>query len=90
MATKRTSLLWPLAWVLFYAGVLPYAMPQFLDWLSRPSNWWLGWGILGLSGLVIGVTISVFQAGRALVRYLLHPTSHIPPSTFNDSTSTKS
>jgi hypothetical protein len=88
MPTKRTFPLWLAAWALFYAGVLPFAVPLFLDWLSRPSDWWLGWGAVGLSLLAIGVALSVYQAARALIRFLSNSHS-TPPSSFNDRSSTK-
>lgn len=83
MPSKHTSFWWLMAWLLFYGGVLPYAVPRCLDWLSRPSNWWLGCGALGLLVLGAGVAYSLYQAGRALVRYLSRRSS-TPPSSFND------
>ncbi|MBC6609026.1 hypothetical protein H8B13_19560 [Hymenobacter sp. BT188] len=88
MPTKRTYYLWLAAWALFYAGVLPYAVPMFLHWLSSPSDWWLGWGVVGLSVLAVGVALSIYQAARGLVRFLSHSSS-TPPSSFNDRSSTK-
>ncbi|WP_133272897.1 hypothetical protein [Hymenobacter radiodurans] len=88
MPTKHTLPLWIGAWLLFYGGVLPYTVPLFLDWLSRPSDWWLGWGVIGLSVLAMSVAFSVYQAARALVRFLSHSSS-TPPSSFNDRSSTK-
>ena len=55
-------------WLFFYLGVLPYALPRCLDWLSRPSNSLLSWGALGLALLAAGVAVSLYQAGRALMR----------------------
>lgn len=55
-------------WLLFYAGLLPVALPTCLDWLSRPSTTWLLLGGLGLLVLAAGVALSVYQVGRALLR----------------------
>jgi hypothetical protein len=69
MPTPRVSYPRLLFWLLFYAGLLPYALPRCLDWLSRSSNWWLSWG-LALAGLLLaGVAFSLYQAGRWLTRY---------------------
>ncbi|MDF7812465.1 hypothetical protein [Hymenobacter sp. YC55] len=69
-------------WLLFYVVVLPYAVPACLDWLSRPSNWWLGCGILGFLGLAAGVALSLYQASRFLAAYFLKSNS-TPPSSSN-------
>ena len=53
-------------WLLFYVGLLPCAGTRCLDWLSRPSDWLLGCGLLGLLLLAAGVVLSLRQAGRAL------------------------
>lgn len=84
MPATRFSYLWVIFWLVFYAAVLPYAVPRCLDWLSRPSNWWLGCGIVGLTLLAAGVALSLYQAGRALIRRLEPPHSNHPPtSDFN-------
>ena len=70
MLTRRTIYLRLAFWLFFYAVVLPVAAPVCLDWLSRPSNWWLAWGIVGTSVLALGVGFSLYQAGRALMRRL--------------------
>lgn len=80
MPTKRTAYLRLTFWLLFYALVLPYALPACLDWLSRSSNWWLGCGIVGLQTLAAGVALSLYQAGRALIRYFSTPDSTSPTS----------
>ena len=64
---QRVSWLQLFFWLCFYAVVLPYAVPTCLDWLSRPSDWWLSWGALGLTVLTAGVALSLYQAGRFLV-----------------------
>jgi hypothetical protein len=69
MPAPRISYARLIFWLLFYAGLLPYALPRCLDWLSRSSNWWLGCGALGLIGLAAGVGLSLYQAGRWLTRY---------------------
>lgn len=79
MPVHRTSYPRLAFWLLFYAVVLPYAVPTCLDWLSRSSNWWLACGILGLQTLTLGVVLSLYQAGRALTAYFLHSNS-TPPS----------
>ena len=83
MVSKRTFFGRLVGWLFFYGGVLPYAVPRCLDWLSRPSNYWLACGALGLLALGAGVAYSLYRAGRALTRYLLHRSS-TPPSPFND------
>lgn len=65
-AFNRTR--WLIVWLIFYAVLLPYAVPIFLDWLSRPSNWWLSCGSLGLVSLGGGVAFSLYQAGQALTK----------------------
>ena len=75
MAVQRFSYLRLAFWLLFYAVVLPYAVPACLDWLSRSSNWWLSCGILGFLALAAGVALSLYQAGRALTAYFLHSNS---------------
>ncbi|WP_375436743.1 hypothetical protein [uncultured Hymenobacter sp.] len=75
MPIQRSSYLRIAFWLLFYLVVLPYAVPACLDWLSRPSNWWLGCGILGFLGLAAGVALSLYQAGRALTAYLSNSNS---------------
>ena len=47
MSPKRSFCAWLAFWLVFYTGVLPLALPLCLDWLSRPSNWGLGWGLIG-------------------------------------------
>lgn len=69
MPAKTASYLRPAFWLLFYAGVLPSIGTQCLDWLSRPSDWWLGCGLLGLLVLAAGVFLSLCQASRALWRF---------------------
>ncbi|MBF9238184.1 hypothetical protein I2I05_12335 [Hymenobacter sp. BT683] len=71
MLPTRTFYLRLAFWLFFYAGVLPIAVPVCLDWLSRPSNWWLGWGLVGTSVLALGIGFSLYQAGRALTRRFL-------------------
>jgi hypothetical protein len=56
-------------WLLFYIGLLPRAGTLCLDWLSRPSDWLLGCGLLGLLLLATGVVFSLRQASRSLWRY---------------------
>lgn len=79
MAATRISYGWVVAWLLFYGGLLPYALPRCLDWMSRASNWWLSWGTVGLVVLVAGVAFSLYQAGRWLTRYFSSK-SFTPPS----------
>ena len=67
MTTKTASSLRPVFWLLFYLGLLPCAGTRCLDWLSRPSDWLLGCGLLGLLLLAGGVVLSLRQAGRALL-----------------------
>ncbi|GAB3574021.1 hypothetical protein [Hymenobacter daeguensis] len=69
MSANITSGLRPVFWLLFYLGLLPCAGTRCLDWLSRPSDWWLGCGVLGLLILAAGVVFSLRQVGRALWRY---------------------
>ena len=69
MSANTAFSLRPAFWLLFYIGVLPWAGVQCLDWLSQPSDWWLGCGLLGLLGLAAGIGLSLRQAGRALWRY---------------------
>lgn len=69
MHLTTTSLLRLVFWLLFYVGLLPYAGTRCLDWLSRPSDWWLGCGVLGLGLLAACVVLSLRQAGRALWRW---------------------
>ncbi|SHK17708.1 hypothetical protein [Hymenobacter psychrotolerans] len=69
MAPKYISYLWLGGWLVFYAAVLPYAVPLCLDWLSSPSDWWLICGLLGVLVLAAGVVLSLYQAGRAILRY---------------------
>lgn len=69
MPATPVSFLRPVFWLLFYVGLLPCAATRCLDWLSRPSDWLLGCGLLGLLGLAAGVVLSLRQAGRALWRY---------------------
>lgn len=88
MAAKHVSYLWLAVWLLFYAAVLPYAVPLCLNWLSSPSDWWLIWGLLGLLVLAAGVALSLYQAGRAILRYFSTSTP-TPPSPPNGRISTK-
>jgi len=74
MAIQRFSYLRLAFWLLFYAVLLPYAVPACLDWLSRSSNWWLSCGILGFLALAAGVALSLYQAGRALTAYFMNST----------------
>ncbi|MBG8556381.1 hypothetical protein [Hymenobacter guriensis] len=69
MPATRVSYRWALGWVLFYGGLLPYALPRCLDWMSRPSNWWLGCGAAGTVVLGAGIVLSLYQAGRRLARW---------------------
>jgi hypothetical protein len=69
MSAQTTSFLRPVFWLLFYLGLLPCAGTRCLDWLSRPSDWLLAAGLLGLLGLAAGVVLSLRQASRALWRY---------------------
>ena len=68
MPDHVTSYLRPVFWLLFYVEVVPYVGTRCLDWLSRPSDWQLGGGLLGLGLLAAGVVLSLRQAGRALWR----------------------
>ena len=68
MSAHSASFLRPVFWLLFYIGLLPSAATQCLDWLSRPSDFLLGCGLLGLLGLATGVVLSLRQASRALWR----------------------
>ena len=68
MPAHSASLLRPAFWLLFYLGLLPCVGTRCLDWLSRPSDWLLGCGLLGLLVLAAGVVLSLRQAGRALWR----------------------
>jgi hypothetical protein len=81
MPAKRVSYGWIGIWLLFYGGLLPFALPVCLDWLSRSSNRLLGWGALGCLGLAAGVAVSLYQAGRWLSRYFSSKSS---PPRFND------
>ncbi|MBD2723390.1 MULTISPECIES: hypothetical protein [Hymenobacter] len=69
MSAKPASALRPVFWLLFYLGLLPWAGTRCLDWMSRPSDWLLGCGLLGLLLLAAGVVLSLCQAGRTLGRY---------------------
>ncbi|MBF9143130.1 hypothetical protein [Hymenobacter properus] len=69
MPAKTAFSLRPVFWLLFYFGLLPWAGTRCLDWLSRPSDWLLGCGLLGLLLLAAGVVLSLRQASRALWRY---------------------
>ena len=69
MPAHPTSRLRPVFWLLFYVGVVPSLGTRCLDWLSQPSDWLLGCGLLGLLVLAAGVVLSLCQAGRALWRY---------------------
>jgi len=66
MPAKTTFSLRPAFWLLFYLGLLPCAGTRCLDWLSRPSDWLLGCGLLGLLLLAAGVVLSLRQASSAL------------------------
>ena len=88
MAAKHVSYLWLGVWLVFYAVVLPYAVPLCLEWLSSPSDWWLLCGLLGFVVLAAGVALSLYQAGRAILRYF-SPSSSPPPSAPNGRISTK-
>jgi hypothetical protein len=67
MPAITASLLRPAFWLFFYIGLLPAAGIHCLDWLSRPSDFWLGCGVLGLLLLAFGVVLSLRQAARTLV-----------------------
>lgn len=69
MPAHPASFLRPAFWLLFYLGLLPAAGTRCLDWLSRPSDWLLGCGLLGLLLLASGVVLSLRQAARTLGRY---------------------
>lgn len=68
MPANTISFLRPVFWLLFYVGLLPCAGNRCLDWLSRPSDWLLSCGLLGLLLLAAGVVLSLRQMGRALWR----------------------
>jgi hypothetical protein len=69
MTIKTASASRPAFWLLFYLGLLPSVGTRCLDWLSRPSDWLLVCGLLGLLVLAAGVVLSLRQAGHALWRY---------------------
>ncbi|GGF03592.1 hypothetical protein [Hymenobacter cavernae] len=68
----RWSRIWLIGWLVFYAGVLPKAVPICLDWMSRSSTWRFSCGILGMTVLAVGVAFSLYQAGRALTRHFFN------------------
>ncbi|WP_345227048.1 hypothetical protein [Hymenobacter koreensis] len=78
MSAFRASYRWLVVWLLFYGVALPYALPTFLDWLNQPSDQWLTYGVLGLLAVATGVALSLYQAGRALIRRF-QPPSSTPP-----------
>lgn len=62
-------------WLVFYVGVLPWGLSYCLDWLNRPSDWWVACGVLCLLGLLSGVAISLYRASRVITRRLLGSSS---------------
>ncbi|KAA9333044.1 hypothetical protein F0P96_08650 [Hymenobacter busanensis] len=89
MVTKRTSFRWVLAWLLFYGLGLPYCVPVLLDWLNRPSDRWVVYGMLGMA--VVGglVALSLYQAARALLRRFQPPSTPSSTSYLHERDSTR-